>query len=428
MTAKEKQRLEEGSRNSTSKWATCDSPECVILDRYLNIQPWVSNRVKLRVPEGENDYVNASPITLDSPDRKSTDNYKYIAMQGPKENTVCHTWRLVWEQMESPAVVVMLTDMEEAGKEKCYQYFPKDANSPPLIINEHDEFGDGFKATLSFAEHEETEQGDAIEVRKLILRVESPVKNDAEGAKDAAKGEEAAEDAEQGDSAIEKGEETTDNGEEDADKEGDEEGEKGVECAAVEVKEKIIWHLLYTRWPDFGVPAVNEVDSFFALMELSRAKNTVPGNPRIVHCSAGVGRSGTFITLEHLIGELEAGGMVYYGPREPGPTKPKGPKPAFSRAFTPPPQFLLQSLMTPPGTSGRKEPPMSARKAAEAVNEKDLVFETVDRLRQQRKMMVQADSQYQFIYRVLKRCWEAKYKGEAVAPATPKSESQDPFN
>lgn len=305
-------------------------------------------------------------------------------MQGPKENTVSHTWRLIWEQVKSPGVVIMLTDLEEAGKEKCYPYFPKDADSSPLIVNEPDEFGDGFKATVLFSEQEETEQGDTIVVRKLILRVETPVKGDPE-----------------------KDEEDT-----------------------VKVEEKIIWHLLYTRWPDFGVPAVTEVDSFFALMKLSRAKNSVPENPRIVHCSAGVGRSGTFITLEYLMAELEAGAMVYYGNRDIPRPKLKGPKPSFSRrAITPPPPFMIQSLMTPPGTSYRNINTATgspAHHAATAAKEKDMVFETVDLLRQQRKTMVQADSQFQFIYRVLRRCWEVKYKGTEPEPTKP--ESQDPFS
>lgn len=383
LDVREKVRVEQGLSSSTSRWATCNTPDCIILDRYLNIQPWASNRSKLQVPEGNNDYINASPICLQQPSSKSTNNFKYIVMQGPKENTVSHTWRLIWEQVENPGVVVMLTEVEEGGKEKCYPYFPKDADSPPLIINEPDVFGDGFKATVQFSEKEEIHQGDAIEVRKLIMRVETPVKGDPE------------------------------NDEEDT----------------VKIEEKTIWHLLYIRWPDFGVPAVTEVDSFFALMELSRAKNTVPENPRIVHCSAGVGRSGTFITLEYLMAELEAGGLVFYGNRDIRHPKPKGPTPTFPRRALTPPPFKTQTLITPPGTNYKNINLSSgspAHHAAIAAKEKDMVFDTVDLLRQQRKTMVQSESQFHFIYRVLRRCWEVKYKGPDYEATKP--ESQDPFS
>jgi hypothetical protein len=39
----------------------------------------------------------------------------------------------------------------------------------------------------------------------------------------------------------------------------------------------------------------------------------------------------------------------------------------------------------------------------------DLVFETVDQLREQRRTMVQAEAQYLFIYQVLRKLWEEKY-------------------
>ena len=47
----------------------------------------------------------------------------------------------------------------------------------------------------------------------------------------------------------------------------------------------------------------------------------------------------------------------------------------------------------------------------------DLVFEVVDALREQRRTMVQAEAQYEFIYRVLRKCWVEKYgppEGEEI--------------
>lgn len=49
--------------------------------------------------------------------------YRYIASQGPKQNTAEHFWRCVLEKNIS--VVCMLTDLVEGRKIKCYQYWPE---------------------------------------------------------------------------------------------------------------------------------------------------------------------------------------------------------------------------------------------------------------------------------------------------------------
>ena len=49
-----------------SEWARMTSDEVTRRNRYQNVDPFSSNRVRLKVPEGQNDYINASPITLKS--------------------------------------------------------------------------------------------------------------------------------------------------------------------------------------------------------------------------------------------------------------------------------------------------------------------------------------------------------------------------
>ena len=348
-----------------------------MLDRYANIQPWLNHRVKLRVPEGKNDYINASPIALTPSPRPSNEHTaagelrepdRYIAMQGPKIATTDHVWRMVVEQLESPGVIVMLTETHDGNMEKCSQYFPRRKEDPPLEVNQADEFGDGFRATVRCEGLEETLAGDAIELRKLVIRVHprssSNKENNPEVSSEQAEGEAPAA------SAL-----------------GSSQGDEG--------EERIVWHFLYKKWPDFGVPDVADLESFFTLMRLSREKNAGPHNPRIVHCSAGVGRSGTFICLEHLMRELDAGVLEHYDER----------------------------MMTPAGSLSGATPP-----ATPIVEEgQDLVFNTVNELREQRKTMVQAETQYMFIYKVLRRLWQEKYgTGESSEPAAKRLEV-DPF-
>ncbi|KAL3426296.1 protein-tyrosine phosphatase [Phlyctema vagabunda] len=281
-----------------------------VLDRYNNIYPWFHNRITLEVPEGVNSYINASPVSLSAvaAASKPQGQDKFIAMQGPKMETIDHTWMMIWQSLSNPsrttpAVIVMLTPTHVNHapegppiiQEKCYPYYPLDEESEPLQINDTSALGAEFKATVRFVAREETCQGEAIELRKLVMKVD--------GCDD----------------------------------------------------EKIIWHFLYPGWPDFGALEESDIESITKLMHLSREKNTSPENPRIVHCSAGVGRSGTFIALEHLMAELEAGAW--------------------------------ESLP----------------------EDQDPIFETVNNLRMQRPTMVQAPEQYRFLYSALKKFWEDRY-------------------
>ncbi len=53
----------------------------------------------------------------------------------------------------------------------------------------------------------------------------------------------------------------------------------------------------FTGWPDHGVPDLDQVfDTFqFMIQEVEKVSS-----PVVVHCSAGVGRTGTFITMYNL--------------------------------------------------------------------------------------------------------------------------------
>ncbi|EFB27568.1 hypothetical protein PANDA_004934, partial [Ailuropoda melanoleuca] len=54
----------------------------------------------------------------------------------------------------------------------------------------------------------------------------------------------------------------------------------------------------FTAWPEHGVPENSApLVHFVKLVRASRAHDTTP---MIVHCSAGVGRTGVFIALDHL--------------------------------------------------------------------------------------------------------------------------------
>ncbi|XP_036375885.1 receptor-type tyrosine-protein phosphatase O [Megalops cyprinoides] len=62
-----------------------------------------------------------------------------------------------------------------------------------------------------------------------------------------------------------------------------------------------VLHLNYTSWPDHGVPTVNAIESILQFVQIVRQQAARTKGPVVVHCSAGVGRTGTFIALDRLM-------------------------------------------------------------------------------------------------------------------------------
>ena len=69
-------------------------------------------------------------------------------------------------------------------------------------------------------------------------------------------------------------------------------------------EERIVTQYHYTSWPDHGVP-----DYPTALLHFVRkvaSSNPLNAGPMVAHCSAGVGRTGTFLTIFSQLRRLKA--------------------------------------------------------------------------------------------------------------------------
>nr|XP_033808014.1 receptor-type tyrosine-protein phosphatase O isoform X2 [Geotrypetes seraphini] len=64
-------------------------------------------------------------------------------------------------------------------------------------------------------------------------------------------------------------------------------------------------HFNYTSWPDHGVPSTNAAESVLQFVQMIRKQANKSPGPLTVHCSAGVGRTGTFIALDRLMQHIQ---------------------------------------------------------------------------------------------------------------------------
>uniref|UniRef100_T1JED7 protein-tyrosine-phosphatase n=1 Tax=Strigamia maritima TaxID=126957 RepID=T1JED7_STRMM len=197
-------------------------------NRFKDVLPYEDNRVRLS-PTKENNtgYINASHISVTLANRQ----HFYIAAQGALANTVGDFWQMVWEQHSQ--LIVMLTELHEQGRSKCFPYWPRD--------NQKLEFQE-FRVSHKFSTKSTSYTTSLLTLEHLPSK-----------------------------------------------------------------KQRDIWHIQYTDWPDHGCP--NDVHGFLNFMEeidsvrrhTCANESTSSTCPLVVHCSAGVGRTGVTILTDLML-------------------------------------------------------------------------------------------------------------------------------
>uniref|UniRef100_A0A087XMM3 protein-tyrosine-phosphatase n=1 Tax=Poecilia formosa TaxID=48698 RepID=A0A087XMM3_POEFO len=74
-------------------------------------------------------------------------------------------------------------------------------------------------------------------------------------------------------------------------------------------QQRELTQLQYLAWPDHGVP--DDSTDFLDFVALVRSKRAGQDQPMVVHCSAGIGRTGVLITMETSLCLMECGQPVY---------------------------------------------------------------------------------------------------------------------
>uniref|UniRef100_A0A9L0K1D3 Tyrosine-protein phosphatase non-receptor type 9 n=1 Tax=Equus asinus TaxID=9793 RepID=A0A9L0K1D3_EQUAS len=178
------------------------------------------------------------------------DGYKqknaYIGTQGPLENTYRDFWLMVWEQ--KVLVIVMTTRFEEGGRRKCGQYWPLEKDSRIRF---------GFLTVTNLG----------VENMNHYKKTKLEIHNTEERQK------------------------------------------------------RQVTHFQFLSWPDYGVPssAASLIDFLRAVRNQqrlavgsmgARSKGQCLEPPIVVHCSAGIGRTGTFCSLDICLAQLEELGTL----------------------------------------------------------------------------------------------------------------------
>lgn len=72
-----------------------------------------------------------------------------------------------------------------------------------------------------------------------------------------------------------------------------------------------VTYFQFTAWPDFGIPS-SPADFLELYYEIMRDFNSLPvsGTPMLVHCSAGVGRSGAFCAITNCLQSFRSTGNI----------------------------------------------------------------------------------------------------------------------
>jgi len=243
----------------------CDRSENERKNRYHDIKACDETRVKLKkVGSDGSDYINANFI------KGYCGKKTFIAAQAPLENTMNDFWKMIWEQ--DVRIIIMAANMNERGRKQASKYWPN--------INENNIFVNGdleicCKKTDVFADYTKREfeliYGNNAEKEALVRSgsFKSQPENDYANVP--------------------------------INRPGSKNSNKTPLLDGDLVNKEIrkIAHYHFTNWVDLKAP--ESTCGILRLMLKLRKMEEYLEHPVLIHCSAGVGRTGTFIAIDTLI-------------------------------------------------------------------------------------------------------------------------------
>ncbi|GAA6058238.1 Tyrosine-protein phosphatase 3 [Rhodotorula toruloides] len=291
---------EEDQEKRWEKFGISAGVELGNLNRFKNIFPYEHARVRLQYHSpSATDYVNASYLSLRNSSKR------FIASQGPLPTTFRDFWQMC--DQENVGVIIMLTNLQEGGRDKCGRYWASEHEGEWDIQLEGD------------LEREEADRLKALEAKGGAestggLLGPGGAKGPGAGgggffsvfdAKEAKKEEKKAK-PKNFEEATLRSTITVRRRRQ----------SRNSSSSSTPPPPRKIRHIQYRAWPDFDIPAepadvvslVNEVEA--AQRAYMRETGWDPKEhgglepPILAHCSAGVGRTGVFIMVSSLLAKL----------------------------------------------------------------------------------------------------------------------------
>ena len=319
-------------------------------------------------------------------------------------------------------VIVMLTQCYEGLKEKCAEYFPMDMENPILDLPPEPKNAESFQVDSDGDPFLDFDNGSAdTDCSGTGTHPNPSEPSEANGGKPPPAAT----------TAESKTQDSTDPGTVEL-LSFRHDTNTGSEVRELKVTigdtSKIFYHFFYGKWADFGRIEPNDR---VALLQLTRQSKQVAGeSPRIIHCSAGVGRTGTWIALDFLLRELEEGRLLdqsYFDSNAYAIEKNTSSDQLQQENAPRGKVDTSQSREGERGTWGKSGP---QKATTPEPKESDLIHDTVDLLRTQRMMMVMNDIQYGSLYEVLREQFIDKYAekevGATITPAPADTEEPSP--
>ena len=69
---------------------------------------------------------------------------------------------------------------------------------------------------------------------------------------------------------------------------------------------RVITHIQYVEWPDHGVPSVHGFTKLLNLYRATLASEKNSSSYQLIHCSAGVGRTGVFVMVNIMLEKVSS--------------------------------------------------------------------------------------------------------------------------
>ncbi|KAI3634938.1 hypothetical protein MIR68_007319 [Amoeboaphelidium protococcarum] len=247
------------------------------LNRYSDVLPYDGNYVDCGLP---NNYINASyinyPFDAAMIDGASLSNRvttgHYIATQGPKQNTVHDFWRMIYR--ERVGVILMLTGLTDGDMQKCWRYWPHSLDTVLTFDCEDKTTGnDTGSCTCS---------GNRSSLKSVSVRLHSEHASAAHNKPSPSLGINSI----ANDCIL-----------------------RRFILSSPGQPDRSVYQLQYTGWPDHSVPSDTQalIQLHDKVTELCQTSSHL-SSPVVVHCSAGCGRTGTFIAISYYLSLIRSSG------------------------------------------------------------------------------------------------------------------------